>query len=96
MNEKQFETKIKKYLKDKGCWYFKVWGGGFQKAGIPDLICCINGHFVAIEVKGPNGKPTELQKWNLRKIKESKGIGVILYPEDWEDFKDLVNNLLGR
>ena len=95
MNEKQFENKIKKYLKDKGCWYFKVWGGGFQKAGIPDLICCINGCFVAIEVKGPSGKPTELQKWNIRKIKESKGIGVILYPEDWEDFKDLVNNLLG-
>lgn len=96
MNEKQFENKIKKFLKSHDIWFFKVWGGGFQKSGIPDLICCVNGHFVAIEVKGSNGKPTELQKYNIRKINESSGIGLILYPNQFEGFKKLIQDLLGR
>lgn len=95
MNEKPFENKIKKYLKDNNCWFIKIWGGGFQRAGIPDLLTCISGRFVAIEVKGSNGEPSELQKWNIRKIKESGGIGVILYPEDWENFKKIIDELLG-
>lgn len=96
MTEKQFENQVKKFLKDNDIWYFKVWGGGFQKSGVPDLICCVNGHFVAIEVKGPNGKPSELQKYNIRKINESNGIGLILYPNQFEEFKELITELLGR
>jgi Holliday junction resolvase len=96
LNEKQFENKVKKFLKDNGIWYFKVWGGGYSKAGIPDLICCVNGHFVAIELKGSDGKPSELQKYNIRKISECNGIGVILYPEQFETFKLLILDLLGR
>lgn len=96
MNEKQFENKIKNFLKFHDIWYFKVWGGGYSKAGIPDLICCIGGKFVALELKSDTGKPTELQKYNIKKIKESGGIGLILYPDDFEDFKDLVNGLEGR
>ena len=96
LNEKQFENKVKKFLKDNDIWYFKVWGGGFQKSGIPDLICCVNGHFVAIELKGSDGKPSELQKYNIRKINECNGTGVILYPEQFKTFKLLILDLLGR
>lgn len=96
MTEKQFETKVKQFLKSHDVWFIKIWGGGFQKAGIPDLLCCINGHFVAIELKGTNGTPTELQKYNIRKINESGGIGLILYPKDFRKFKALVLDLLRR
>lgn len=52
------------------------------------------GQFVAIEVKASNGKPSELQKYNVRKInEEAGGIAVILYPQDWELFKKLVSYL---
>ncbi len=95
MNEKQFENKIKKYLKDNNCWFTKIWGGGFQRAGIPDLLACIGGRFVAIEVKGSNGQPSELQKYHLREINKSGGVGTMVYPEDWEEFKKLVDELLG-
>lgn len=94
MTEKQFETKIKKFLISKDIWFIKIWGGGFQRAGIPDILACINGKFVAIELKGPTGKPTELQKYNIARINESKGIGLILYPHQFEEFKTLVNELL--
>lgn len=53
----------------------------------------MNGHFVAVEVKAVNGKPSELQEWNIQKIQEAKGVGIILYPKDFERFKKLVQVL---
>jgi len=95
MTEKQFQRKVIKYLKSlPNTWFFKVWGGGYQRAGIPDLICCINGVFIAIELKGDKGRPTELQKMNIRNINAAGGIGVILYPAGFKDFKKLTKEVL--
>jgi len=95
MTERQFQTKVIKYLKAlPNTWLFKVWGGGFQKAGIPDLICCINGVFVAIELKAEYGKATELQKMNIKQINASGGIGVILYPAGFDTFKKIIEGVL--
>ncbi len=58
-----------------------------SKAGIPDIIACVNGKLVGIEVKAPDGKPSELQKRNIRLINECEGMGYILYPKDFEVFK---------
>lgn len=54
MLEKQVENKIKKWLEQNNHWYFKVHGGAFQKTGVPDIIACVKGKFVAIEVKRSN------------------------------------------
>lgn len=51
MLEKDFQNEVIKFLKQYNIYYIKVWGGGFQRAGIPDLIICLNGKFVAIELK---------------------------------------------
>lgn len=88
--EKRFENKVKAFLKGCGCWYLKTWSNGVQRSGVPDLIINCNGYFIGAELKAEHGKPSELQKWNLRKIRESGGIGIILYPKDFEDFKKLV------
>lgn len=75
MLEKQVENKIKKWLEENNYWYFKVHGGAFQKTGVPDLIACVKGKFVAIEVKRSNGGIiSELQKAQIQKIKDSGGI----------------------
>ena len=69
LKEKAVENKIKKWLKDKGYWYFKVHGSIFQPAGIPDILACINGKFVAIEVKRTKGGIVPpLQKAQIEKI----------------------------
>jgi len=54
-------------------------------------LACINGKFVAIELKSDVGKPSELQKRNVRLINEANGYGVILYPKDFEEFKKAVS-----
>ena len=61
-NETAFVAQIKRYLKSKGAYCEKIWGGGFQSAGIPDIIGCYKGYFIGIEAKVGNNKPSEIQK----------------------------------
>ena len=93
--EKNFENRVKKFLEEQGCWCVKYFANAYTKSGIPDLLVCCNGYFVAVELKAPNGKPSELQLWNIEKIKESGGIGIILYPKDFEAFKSMILSLKG-
>ena len=91
--EKNFENKIKNFLKAQNCWFVKYFANRNTKSGVPDILACVNGYFVAIEVKGENGKPTPLQVWNRDKIREAGGISIILYPDQFEDFKRLIDEL---
>lgn len=65
-----------------------------MRAGIPDIICCINGKFIALELKRENGVASELQKRNVRLINEANGIALILYPKDFDEFKKICRGLL--
>lgn len=95
--EKNFENRIKDFLKDNGCWFIKYWGGGeYTKAGVPDILVCCNGYFVGVEVKAPKGKPSALQISNLQKIHQAGGIAVLLYPAHYPCFKNLIYNLKCR
>lgn len=91
--EKNFENKVKAFLKEQGCWFLKTWSNGVQRSGVPDLLVCCNGYFMGIELKAPNGKPSELQLWNVQKIREAGGIAIVLYPDQFEGFKDLIHYL---
>ena len=85
--EKNFENKVKDWLSNQGAWFIKYWGGAkFTKDGIPDILVCFRGKFIAIEVKGPKGRPSVLQLITLKKIREAGGIGVLLYPEHFDYF----------
>lgn len=91
--EKLFENKIKKFLTEQDVWFVKFFANNFTRSGIPDLLCCVNGKFVAIEVKSDKGKPSVLQLRQIELIKKSNGIGLILYPKDFEEFKNLIMEL---
>ena len=91
--EKVFEEKVKRYLKEKSCWALKYWGGGgFIRSGVPDLLVCCKGWFMGVEIKGPTGRPSDLQIHNLRKIDSAGGRAILLYPRDYDLFKCLVED----
>lgn len=92
-SEKNFENKVRRFLRSQGCWVLKTWGGGYQRSGLPDLLICCNGYFVAAELKSNIGKPSQLQLWNIEKIKEAGGKALVLYPKDYEEFKKLIKEL---
>ena len=92
MLEKDITNKILKYLKtlDK-CYCFKEHGGSYGSAGIPDIICCYRGRFVAFEVKTEKGRTTALQDMNIRKINEADGIAVVVRSVD--DVKNVIKGM---
>lgn len=92
--EKTFENKVKKWLKSKNIYYFKYFGNAYSTAGILDLTLCVNGLFVAVELKSEKGKVSELQKINIQKIQDSGGIAIVLRLSGFEEFKKRIEVLL--
>lgn len=93
-DEKKFENKIKDFLQLRNCWFVKFFANSFTKKGVPDLLACVNGYFVAIEVKAENGRASDLQKLNIDRIRCAGGVAVILRPSQFDDFKKLIDKLL--
>ena len=74
MAERDIVAAILRLLrKTPNCFCRKEHGGMYGTAGIPDIIACINGRFVAFEVKTETGKVTKLQEITIQRIKEAKG-----------------------
>lgn len=94
MKEKQFENKVKRYLKSKGIYYFKYFGNAYSTPGILDLTLCINGRFVAVELKTETGKTSVLQDYNIKEIRRCGGIAIVLRPSEFENFKKMIEELL--
>lgn len=92
--EDKVQKQIQNYLTDIGAYRFKVHGEIFMRAGIPDIIACLKGRFIGIEVKDGNNKPSELQLAHGRQIVKAGGIFGVAYSV--EDVKKLLeeNNLI--
>lgn len=78
MAEKRVENSIKKYLDSLGAYHIKIHGSAFMPAGTPDLLACVNGKFVGIEVKKPSGGVvSELQKFKIKQIQNAGGVAFV-------------------
>ena len=93
-SESELQSDMIEYLKSKGIYHININPGKFMRAGIPDLICCIQGLFVAIEVKRPDGKGKldKLQEINIEQIKESGGIAVVM--DNYIEFTKFIDRLM--
>ena len=74
MAERDIVAAILRLLRKTPCCFaWKEHGGMYGTAGIPDIIACIGGRFVAFEVNTPTGQMTKLQEITIQKIKDAKG-----------------------
>lgn len=81
--EKDIVRNIMTYLKTlPDCFFWKEHGGMYGTAGIPDIICCRNGHFYGFEVKTVTGRPTKLQLATIRKINRAGGTALVVRSVD--------------
>lgn len=75
MKEKTITNQILKYLKAQPCCFvFKEHGGLYGTSGIPDIICCYRGKFVAFEVKTEQGRLSKLQEITIERIQQAGGV----------------------
>lgn len=77
-----------------GYWE-KRWGGGsFTKSGLPDMHIVVKGKSIDVELKAPKGKPSELQLFTIDQINTCGGCAMVLYPKDFDEFKNLIERLI--
>lgn len=75
----------------------KRWGGSkYLKSGMPDMHIVVNNISIEVELKAPNGKPSELQIQKLNQINTAGCIGFVLYPKDFDKFKNLILNIKSK
>ena len=77
MAESVVQSKILKYLNSIGAYTIKTIAT--NRAGVPDIIACYKGKFVAIECKdeGKLSRLTHLQKQHLSMIKHAGGVSLV-------------------
>lgn len=84
--EGKVKDACKKYLKSIGAWFFMPVSNGMGQVGIPDIICCYKGMFIAVETKAP-GKRNQTTANQDRVIEAIKGA------DGWAIVVDNVNQL---
>ena len=82
------KTRIRKFLTAQGIFWSSIQGGPGSKPGDPDLIACIKGNFVGIEVKTAGGRQSPIQKKRQEEIENSNGRYVIV--RTMKEVEDLV------
>lgn len=91
--ETKFKEKVQAYLRTlPHCWFYKAQEVG--RRGVPDLICCIRGRFVALELKVEGGKIDALQEYTLRQIQsQGGGRSFVVTPTSWSLVQGILSDL---
>ena len=94
MKEKSITNSIVAFLKNlPSCFCWKEHGGAYSTAGIPDIVCCIAGQFVAFEVKTETGRLTGIQDRTLCRIRDAGGVAYVV--RSLEEVKSILKNMEG-
>lgn len=93
--EKRVKDKVVGILKEAGVYYFFPATHGYGRSGVPDIVCCVNGKFLAIECKAGKNKPTLLQVREIETIRRCGGVAVVANEENWDMLPELIRKLKG-
>lgn len=88
--ETDLQNDVLAYLNKCKIFHFRTQMGNLS--GYPDIIACINGKFVGIELKRENGKGRATAQQKLMKADIEASNGICLITNKLEDVIALVNN----
>lgn len=92
--EKDITKAIRNELKLLGIWHCKIMGGLGQQAGLPDLIACVDGVLLGIEVKTERGRVSEKQRKIGEQIRRSGGAWIVA--KNTQTVVDAIKIIRGR
>ena len=105
--ERKVKNQCVEIIKRHGAYYFFPAANGLGRAGIPDIIVCLYGYFLAVECKAGKGKTTALQDRELQRIRNAGGVALVINEYNMEELEnvlqgmhsyntsDLLRNLIG-
>ena len=91
--EAKVKARVTKVLREAGVYYFFPATHGYGRSGVPDIVGCVNGMFLAIECKAGKGKLTALQANEIQSIRHAGGVAVVVNEENWDMVLPLVREL---
>jgi hypothetical protein len=86
--EAKVKAAVRKLLVEFGIYYFSPAANGFGRAGIPDIICCFGGRFIAIECKAGKGVTTALQDRELAAIRTAGGMTMVVNETNIQELRE--------
>ena len=92
--ESKVKSSVTTILKRLGIYYFYPVTGGYGSSGVPDIVCCYDGVFVAIECKAGHNKPTPLQDAQMQKIRQAGGYTIVINEENVSILENWLLDLL--
>ena len=92
VKEQNIQTSIMNYISSIGGLPIKFNNMGiYAKAGVSDILACIKGRFIAIEVKRPGNKPTAVQLQFINAVNSIGGLA--FWADNLQDVKDKLKEL---
>ncbi len=95
LTENKRQAGIVKALKRDGAWIVKLHQTGRTRRGLPDLIACYRGIFIAVEVKQPHHKTaaarTQHQIRELHDVRAAGGIAIIA--TTYQDVREALDDI---
>jgi hypothetical protein len=64
-----------------------------MEPGIPDIICCVNGRFLGIELKRPGAKNEQSEQQKVHEANITKSMGVYLLADSLAEVVNAVERL---
>lgn len=94
MSEANLQSKIVKYLRDRGCYVIKTKPGLGTPNGCPDIIALCGGLWFALEVKAsPKAGYQPLQEETLEQL-DGWSWAKRVDPTTWPDIKKELEDML--
>ena len=76
--EGKVKARVVNVLKMHSVYYFFPTTFGMGRSGVPDIICCVDGNFLAIECKAGKGKTTALQDVEIESVRRAGGTALVV------------------
>lgn len=90
------KKQVRKILNAHGVYYFFPATHGYGRSGVPDVVCCYKGRFIAVECKAGGGKATALQERELRRIRDAGGVALVVNENNLNELENLLTELEER
>ena len=91
--EKTFQARVQRQLKTlPNTWFFKA--AERARVGIPDIIACVNGQFVGLELKRSDKEhASPIQAYTLNMIQAAGGYSKVVATETWNEVWEYLQRL---
>jgi Holliday junction resolvase len=94
--ESKVKAAVVKMLKQYSVYYFFPATHGYGRSGVPDIVCCIKGKFIAVECKAGANTTTALQDREINRIRTAEGHAMVVNEHNIDLLEQVLRELINE